>query len=401
MSPIEWYYAKDDQQIGPVSPAQLKQLAASGGLGPEDLVWREGMDEWTAARNVGGLFQGAPAKAAPPAGPAPPAASLPTIEPVVPGVPGVPGQTALDRAGGRQGKHLFDMMLDAVRAQFTAQFIESTTKIFTACGCYGLYGAMALDLIWSLVVGVKTKDFTMVFWGVISVLVLAVLQYAARRISGALDRLGQTTASSLSTAAFPDCCALLCIVLGVAGLLGFVVLAIQAKDLMLILAGLGLFVVCEYVAILCLNLEALKISVVPEGRAGEEAIGLLSFLAKLLLRLVPVAFGVGVILGTLGLAYGLFLALSVEFDSLPTGLDMDMAAIMGMMAAGSNEVMSMLSVTDTSSTMVRSAAALPLAAYVAFLIYYLSVDIARAVLAVPRKLDRLAGEEAAEDRQER
>jgi hypothetical protein len=56
----EWFYSIDGEQVGPVSSSELKQLAASGEITPNDLVWREGMPEWTPARKVKGLFANAP-----------------------------------------------------------------------------------------------------------------------------------------------------------------------------------------------------------------------------------------------------------------------------------------------------------------------------------------------------
>jgi hypothetical protein len=56
MAEVLWYYAKNDQQLGPVSPAELKQLAATRALLPEDLIWREGMESWAPATKVKGLF---------------------------------------------------------------------------------------------------------------------------------------------------------------------------------------------------------------------------------------------------------------------------------------------------------------------------------------------------------
>lgn len=51
-----WHYAKNGQKHGPISATELKQLAASGGLSPGDLVWREDMKEWRKASSVKGLF---------------------------------------------------------------------------------------------------------------------------------------------------------------------------------------------------------------------------------------------------------------------------------------------------------------------------------------------------------
>jgi hypothetical protein len=42
--------------MGPISASELKQLVDSGELKPDDLLWREGMDEWTTAINLRGLF---------------------------------------------------------------------------------------------------------------------------------------------------------------------------------------------------------------------------------------------------------------------------------------------------------------------------------------------------------
>jgi hypothetical protein len=54
----EWFYAKDGQQAGPVTAAQLKQMAATGQVGPNDLVWKQGMAQWAPASQVKGLLGG-------------------------------------------------------------------------------------------------------------------------------------------------------------------------------------------------------------------------------------------------------------------------------------------------------------------------------------------------------
>jgi len=51
-----WYYSRAGQKLGPVSSAQLKDLAASNGLGPADLVWKQGMADWVPANRIKGLF---------------------------------------------------------------------------------------------------------------------------------------------------------------------------------------------------------------------------------------------------------------------------------------------------------------------------------------------------------
>ena len=57
---MEWYYAKDGKQEGPIGMAQLSQLAASGRLGPKDMVFKTGTTDWVEASTVAGLFPVAP-----------------------------------------------------------------------------------------------------------------------------------------------------------------------------------------------------------------------------------------------------------------------------------------------------------------------------------------------------
>ena len=56
-----WFYVSNGQQNGPVDEAHLRQLIATGAVGPDDLVWAEGMPQWVAVR-------AAPHLAAAPAG---------------------------------------------------------------------------------------------------------------------------------------------------------------------------------------------------------------------------------------------------------------------------------------------------------------------------------------------
>ena len=56
MAEIQWWYAREDEQFGPVSAAELRRLASQGGLSPGDLVWREGLAEWAPAARLKGLF---------------------------------------------------------------------------------------------------------------------------------------------------------------------------------------------------------------------------------------------------------------------------------------------------------------------------------------------------------
>src|SRR5690349_15412706 len=62
---IRWYYANGTQKLGPLSLAELQQLARSGRIQPASMVLREGSDQWLPASSVSGIFTGSVADAGP------------------------------------------------------------------------------------------------------------------------------------------------------------------------------------------------------------------------------------------------------------------------------------------------------------------------------------------------
>ena len=77
---MNWFYADNGQQRGPVSEAEFDALVAAGSIQPATLVWREGMEKWlplAEVRPVGSVSGGPPpASNASPEGSAPTSASL-------------------------------------------------------------------------------------------------------------------------------------------------------------------------------------------------------------------------------------------------------------------------------------------------------------------------------------
>ena len=65
----EWYYAKNGQQMGPVSTDVITRMAAAGQVQANDLVWREGMPNWAPARTVRAIFPESPQAVAVPVPP--------------------------------------------------------------------------------------------------------------------------------------------------------------------------------------------------------------------------------------------------------------------------------------------------------------------------------------------
>lgn len=103
MADESWYFAKGGQQQGPVPAATLRGLIQSGQVGPDDLVWRDGLADWVPARSapeLGDVVAGTgQASAGPGAYPAaapgyptgqPPAGAYPGAGYPAPAYPGAP-----------------------------------------------------------------------------------------------------------------------------------------------------------------------------------------------------------------------------------------------------------------------------------------------------------------------
>src|SRR5436190_24056747 len=89
MADAEWYYARGDQQQGPVPLQTLRDLAGAGQLLRTDLVWRVGTPDRRPAGEVPEVFENLAGPSA--TGMPPPAAPPPAVPGRIPG-PGPAGR---------------------------------------------------------------------------------------------------------------------------------------------------------------------------------------------------------------------------------------------------------------------------------------------------------------------
>jgi hypothetical protein len=198
MAVQRWYYAKDGKQVGPVTSDELRKLASSDELRREDLVWLEGTPNWVSAGSVTGLF----AEAAPPPPPPP-------------------------RSDDRR-YHVYHLLLDLIRNTFDQRFVDRVSLLFGRTGYYALFAAMGVGLVLTLVVGAKTDSVRLILMGLSAILLVSVLQYAAKEFLAALDRLNKTTQARMASAAFLNCFALVNILGGVFAVVGLGYVAIRS-----------------------------------------------------------------------------------------------------------------------------------------------------------------------------
>lgn len=63
----DWYYSVGGDRQGPVSAQELRKLVDAGTLKAADLVWKDGMADWVAAKSIKGLFPAGTSSAGSPA----------------------------------------------------------------------------------------------------------------------------------------------------------------------------------------------------------------------------------------------------------------------------------------------------------------------------------------------
>ncbi len=256
---------------------------------------------------------------------------------------------------------LGDQILDRVNRLMTSQRYEAVECRGEKVGHYALLVAAALGLIYGVVGAFKWNQLTPALIGLVWIPCVGVAQFGAFKFSSTSRGLIKSSGSQLSSRSFLACLALWSLLLGIIALVGLTYSAIKLDSLSTFGLGLVAFAACELVVWLCLNPSLLNINILPASTAGEEAIGVLTFTMKALLRLVPIAFGLGVIVG--------------DFQLL--------AAIVRLFRDQEYSIMD----ASPSAWLVLGSAALPLMGYVLFVLNYLVLDVIRAILAIPEKLD--------------
>src|SRR6266508_1943265 len=84
----DWYVAIGQAQVGPLPLAEVKRKWEAGDVGPDSLVWRPGMGDWSPLTSVADLAAYlSPVPRAPKGGRAAAAPVAPRVEPAAPAAP--------------------------------------------------------------------------------------------------------------------------------------------------------------------------------------------------------------------------------------------------------------------------------------------------------------------------
>lgn len=254
--------------------------------------------------------------------------------------------------------NLLEKIVSFFQKKMTVGLLDFAVTWLYKIGHFGLLVAAALGFLFTMVFAIKFNSFNAFLMGIAWVILVFVVQYTAHRFSDAGEGLIRNNPTTLSSKAFLDCLGFLALIGGVVFLIMSIVRAIQMESFSEFLFGLGFFLLLEFLALIAFNPSTVSVEVTEGTSAGQEAIGIITFFLKGVMRLIPIFFGVGVVIGTVLL----FLSFLKLFG--------DQAAYaMGM---GSQ-----------NATYILFSGLLPFASYIFFVLYYLVIDMIRAILSIP------------------
>lgn len=263
-----------------------------------------------------------------------------------------------DKFNPRASTRRLDKLVEGTREVCIPAKFDALSGWFAKYGHAGLLCAQVLAVIFYFLASLRVGPWTLLPVGLAIAGLLIILQYTADKFLHAGDSLIKGSPSRLGSSDFLDCLALLMAVGGVLVLVLFLVDASWGS----FFVGIGGMALCWAIAYIALNPSMVNTSIDAHTTAGEEAIGILSFLAKAIVRMAPIGFGIGSIIGLVALLVSTFSMLFYK-DIAPGKM---------------------------SVYLIVFCACLPFFSYVFFTLFHLTIDIIRAIIVVPGKLDELS-----------
>ncbi|UCH96616.1 MAG: hypothetical protein JSV88_07135 [Candidatus Aminicenantes bacterium] len=259
---------------------------------------------------------------------------------------------------------LLEKLVEVFRGILTSNFLAFCIKWATKIGHLAIIAAAVLGFLFALIFAIRKNEFIAFLYGIAWVLLIFVIQYTAHRFLDAGEGLVKNNPTQLSSKAFLDCVAFLSMIGGVVVLIIHLIQLIQGEPFRDFLVGLGLFVFLELLALLAFNPDEVTIKITRGNTAGQEALGIVTFFIKSYMKLIPIFFGVLLVVWTILL----LIALIGLFGDSP-----NQAWLKGFGCA----------------TQILSVALLPFIAYILFALFYLIIDVIKSILSIPEKLDKL------------
>lgn len=351
---MKYHYTNvQNQPVGPVDFTELNRLAAQSIIDDQTAVIPEGGQTWTTWGAVKGE--------------APDTSRLAS-----------PGNQKVDGISTVLGDTVA-RILHRLAGWLSPTLLKSSLEFAGRYGHFAVLASAGLGLILAIVLALRTHSVaTFVMLGIGYLLLIAVAQFSAQRFLSAGIALLANTPSRLSSRSFLECASLFAILGAASTILGGLAGSIQADSLVPMIPAILTGALLLYFSMVAMHCEVLNVSISGEATAGEDAISLLSFFCKAGLALAPLFFFLLSMGGTMLILLALF-SIGQEAKEAFLGM-LPLPPIAGMLAQNS-----------PGQLLVLIACLVPVLSYFFFLLAYLSLDVIRAVLVVPGKLDALKG----------
>lgn len=270
----------------------------------------------------------------------------------------------------------FDKYLELLKAKDDAilggvEYVASRFGVFAMIVCGLLYTILCLkNMFFSIFF--KDSPVKMCFVLAIgSLIALAICVYAATKMMDALSKVISSSVCKISSLNIFSVMTAIGLLLTVASLLGGIYFAIEFETVQLFLYGLGGAVFFALITLYTANPEKFGIVADETASAGEDFVSISTFGLKVMLRLVPIMLLALAIVGILQIVPMIFKTY-VHSDGNTNRL------LVGAMTGGMLATMEFVLI-----------GLIPLFAYLFYIAYYVALDLIRAVLQLPGKLDAL------------
>ena len=351
----QWHIRKNGKEHGPYSTAQVKKLMQAGKLSVSDEVRRDGQDQW---RPLSSFSSSGPTESSRPR----PGDDNPNSF----GASRLPEPSDTTELPEAVGSHPLDRLLPVARGIATEGMIAAVDHLIIAVGRWAQWFAVAGVFFYSVAIGVKSDSLRMLFYALFGTAGVVLLQYWSHRATAAFQATLTATPIRMSTSWLVDGMALTFLAAAVVSPVFALVTGFQSNEPAVgtFLTSCVLFIGFGYMTATMLHTSRLGIRIDASTSAGEEALGGLTVLTRLLSQFVPVI-------------YSFFMAVFAVTSLFATiALFQGGEAGLSGLLQGSQAIFAIALVS-----------ALPLIAYLYFLAYSLLIDIFRSVVAVPPLLE--------------
>ena len=261
---------------------------------------------------------------------------------------------------------LVEKIVEFFKGLLNTKLLAFCIKWLTLIGHFAILVAAVLGFLFALIFAIRTNQLDVFLYGFGWLILIFIAQYIARQFLPVGETLIKNNPTQLASKAFLDCFGLLVLIGGLISLIMGIINAIRIGSLEVFLSGLASFLLMAFLALVSFNPDDINIKIVKNNPAGQEAIGIVTFFIKGFMKLVPIFFGVFIVLGTIFL----FIDFIGLFGSL---MRLDRVWFSGYQNAQN----------------ILGAAFLPFAAYLIFVLAYLVIDVIKSILSIPEKLDKL------------